>query len=106
MMGITIGSLLALALSGASIAQNTCTGAAPERDPTVVANGFTAYILARGLSSPRGIVFDKEGNLLVIEKSKGVTALKLKEDGNCVSVASKTAVVTNSTVSLEPILKS
>ena len=56
-------------------------------------------MIASGLSSPRDIVFDTEDNLLIIEKGKGVNALTLKDDGNCVSVASKTSVVKDDTVS-------
>ena len=78
-----------LTLVGFGHAQK-CAGAGKGK-PTIVAKGFTSYVLASGLSSPRGLVFDKEGNLLVVEKTAAgtVTAIKLKEEGGCVTIASK-----------------
>jgi glucose/arabinose dehydrogenase len=81
--------LFVLTLAGFGHAQK-CAGAGKGK-PAIVAKGFTSYVLASGLNSPRGVVFDKEGNLLVVEKTTSgtVTAIKLKEEGGCVSVASK-----------------
>jgi glucose/arabinose dehydrogenase len=98
-MASTTTSLFIILLAGTSLAQNACPGAFPEADPAIAAKGFTAYVIARNLTNPRGIVFDKDGNLLVLEKLRGVTALKLKDDGNCTSVVSKTQVVSDGTVS-------
>ena len=86
--------------SSAVIAQQTCEGAGAQYEPTIVANGFSTYVLVNKLSSPRGIVFDNEGNLLVLEQFKGVTALKLKEENGCVTVASKTAALNDLAVSV------
>jgi len=105
MAGI-FGSFVTLLIASTSLAQEICKGSFPQLDPTIVAKGFTTYVLARNLSSPRGIIFDKEGNLLVLERSKGITALKLKDDNNCMSVASKTAVVTDENVSDSPMQRS
>jgi glucose/arabinose dehydrogenase len=81
--------LCVLTLVGFGQAQK-CAGAGKGK-PTIVAKGFTSYLLASGLNSPRGLVFDKEGNLLVVEKTTTgtVTAIKLKEEGGCVSIVSK-----------------
>ena|ERR1700760_393352 len=81
--------LFVLTLVGFGNSQK-CAGAGKGK-PIIVAKGFTSYVLASGLSSPRGLVFDKEGNLLVVEKTPAgtVTAIKLKEDGGCVTLASK-----------------
>ncbi|KAF2670074.1 soluble quino protein glucose dehydrogenase, partial [Microthyrium microscopicum] len=56
------------------------------------AKGFSAYLLAKGLTSPRGLVFDPEGHLLVSQrvtegnsKDNGIFALKLKDEGGCVT---------------------
>jgi hypothetical protein len=89
--------LISLAL-GAVVAQQTCGGAGVQHEPTIVAHGFSTYVLANKLSSPRGIVFDKEGNLLVLEQFKGVTALTLKEENGCVAVVSKTAALNDPSV--------
>jgi hypothetical protein len=81
--------LFVLTLVGFGHAQK-CAGAGKGK-PTIVAKGFTSYVLTSGLNSPRGLVFDKEGNLLVVEKTATgtVTAIKLKEEGGCVTIASK-----------------
>jgi glucose/arabinose dehydrogenase len=86
---LTGSAILIASLLGFSEAQK-CAGAGRGK-PTNVAKGFTSYVLASGLSSPRGLIFDKEGNLLVVEKTTTgtVTAIKLKEEGGCVTVASK-----------------
>jgi hypothetical protein len=56
--------------------------------------GFTFRLLTNKLSKPRGMVFDTAGNLLVVESGKGITALKLKDEGDiCLSVASDPQVV-------------
>ena len=87
-------------VSSAVVAQKTCPGAGAQYEPTIVANGFSTYVLAKGLSSPRGIVFDKEGNLLVLEQFKGVTALRLNEENGCVTVASKHVAMGDLSVSM------
>jgi hypothetical protein len=95
-----IGLISVLLVVGTSLAQNTCSGAFAETDPAIAAKGFAAHVLVRNLTNPRGIIFDKAGNLLVLEKFRGVAALKLKEDGNCVRVESNTRVISDGTVSL------
>jgi hypothetical protein len=81
--------LFVLSLVGFGHAQK-CADAGKGK-PNVVAKGFTSYVLSSTLSGPRGLIFDKEGNLLVVEKTTAgqVTAIKLKEEGGCVSIASK-----------------
>jgi hypothetical protein len=92
--------LLIAFASSAVVAQQTCRGAGAQYEPTVVANGFSVYVLANKLTSPRGLVFDKEGNLLVLEQLRGVSALKLKEENGCLTVAAKTAVVNDLSASI------
>lgn len=90
--------LLALSLLTDAQAQK-CAGVG-EGTPVVAAKGFTSYLLATGLNNPRGMVFDKEGNLLVSQRvtsgsasGNGIYGLKLKDDGGCVSVVSKDLIV-------------
>jgi hypothetical protein len=97
-MAPAIIPLVTLLFAGTSLAQ-ACAGAFAETDPAVAASGFTARVIAKNLTNPRGIVFDKDGNLLVIEKFRGVTALKLKDNKNCVTVESKTRIINDGTVS-------
>jgi glucose/arabinose dehydrogenase len=88
---------IGLALLSGSQAQN-CAGAGKGTAVTA-AKGFSSYLLAKGLTSPRGLVFDPEGNLLVSQrvtkgnvKENGIFGLKLKDEGGCVSVVSKELV--------------
>ena len=98
-MASAIGPVLIFLLAGTSLAQKTCPGAFAETDSAAAAKGFTAYVIAKNLTNPRGIVFDNDGNLLVVEKFRGITALKMKDDGNCISVESRTRVVSDGAVS-------
>lgn len=65
-----------------------------------VASGYRAQLIATGLSSPRSIQFDSDGNLLVVEQTNGngsVSQLSLKDNGGtCLSVTSHTTLVTDS----------
>ncbi|KZV91095.1 soluble quino protein glucose dehydrogenase [Exidia glandulosa HHB12029] len=57
------------------------------------ASGWTAHGVANGLATPRSLVFDSAGHLLVLEKGTGIVAFTLNSDG---SVASKTTVLSYS----------
>ena len=66
-----------------------------------VASGYALALVATGLISPRGIEFDTDGNLLVVEAGVGITNLVLQDDGGtCLSVKSSKMVVANTSVSL------
>ena len=97
MSRVTVILSIGLVLLSGSQAQK-CVGAGPGTAVTA-AKGFSSYLLTKGLDSPRTIVFDSEGNLLVSQrvtkgnaKENGIYGLKLKEEGGCVSVASKELV--------------
>ena len=89
-----------VAFAHAVVAQKACSNSlSPANGPPVVAKGYTARVFANGLTKPRGITFDTEGNMLVVESGKGITALKLKDEGgDCVGVAQQIPVVSNSAV--------
>ena len=94
---MAIFTLLAVALSTlCSVqAQSSCSNPiAPSGSiKPSLASGYQAQVVATGLSKPRGLKFDTAGNLLVVEQGSGdLTALSLREDGGCVSVASSTTV--------------
>lgn len=59
---------------------------APQNAAPSVAPGFRVEVVANGLRDPRGIVFDGEGGLLVVEQRHGVSRLRLQGDGPCVRV--------------------
>ena len=66
-----------------------------------VASGYRAALAATGLTVPRGIQFDKSGNLLVVEQGVGLTSLHLEDnDGICISVKSQNSVVESTNVTL------
>jgi glucose/arabinose dehydrogenase len=63
----------------------------------IVADGWSFQLIATGLSSPRGILFDSNGGLLVVQQGAGVIHLTLSDDGNrCVEVL-KTTILINLT---------
>ncbi|KAI4687634.1 uncharacterized protein J4E88_003225 [Alternaria novae-zelandiae] len=70
-------------------AQSTSTGAAcaspiaPQNGAPSVAPGFRVEVVANGLRDPRGIIFDREGGLLVVEQEHGVSRLSMTGDGRC-----------------------
>jgi hypothetical protein len=94
MSRVVVALSVGLALISGSQAQN-CAGAGKGTAVTA-AKGFSSYLLTQGLTSPRGLVFDPEGHLLVSQrvtagnaKENGIVGLKLKDEGGCVSVVSK-----------------
>jgi glucose/arabinose dehydrogenase len=105
-MSVHPNTLLAVALlvaatgaqssSASTGCSSTLTGdyAAPS-----VASDYAARLIATGLTSPRGIKFDTEGNLLVVEEGVGITALGLDNgSGSCVSVASQDTVISDASL--------
>ncbi|KAF2842549.1 soluble quino protein glucose dehydrogenase [Patellaria atrata CBS 101060] len=67
-------------------AQSACsTTLTPDYPAPSLASGYRAQLVANGLSSPRAITFDKNGNLLVIDQGKGVIAFSFDGDGTCLS---------------------
>jgi hypothetical protein len=91
---ITLG--LAAALT--ALAATDCPSNLSSAYPTpIIADGWSFQLVATGLSSPRGILFDSNGGLLVVQQGVGVIYLALSDDGNgCVGV-SKTTTLINST---------
>ena len=94
---VAVTLAIGLALLSGSQAQK-CAGAGKGTAVTA-AKGFSSYLLTTGLTSPRTLIFDSEGNLLVSQrvttgnaKENGIFGLKLKEEGGCVSVVSKELV--------------
>jgi hypothetical protein len=65
-----------------------------------MASGYTSNVLITGLKSPRGIVFDSEGALLVAEQQGGsIRRLTLKDDGTNVCVDSNKVLIADGGVS-------
>lgn len=54
---------------------------APFLSPVATAPGFTAQVIFSNLTAPRGIAFDDNDNLLVVERGFGVTAFTKTTQG-------------------------
>ena len=64
-----------------------------------VASGYTAALVATGLTKPRSIEFDSSGNLLVVQAGAGIESLQLQDaGGTCITAKSKKTVVQASAV--------
>lgn len=92
------------ASESASASATACASTiAPQHAAPSVAAGWRAEVVASGLSSPRGILFDSEGAMLVVEQGSGVVRVRLNEEaGSCVRIdGDKETVIEDSSVSLE-----
>jgi TrAA12-like len=80
-------------------AQTACTPISAKIAP-VVAPGYTATVLMNGLKTPRDLIFDSQGNLLIVEQGgAGVRLVKLTDNGGTnVCVASSKQLIADATV--------
>lgn len=80
----------------------TCTAAlTPSYAPPAVAEGWRAQLVATGLSRPRGMKFDSNGNLLVVESRVGITHLTFdNKSGGCLTVGRRRTLVADRAVSV------
>lgn len=91
--------LLAL-LFGISAAQSCSNKLNVTYPAPVVASGWQYRLIANGLKSPRGIAFDRDGGLLVVESGAGVRHLALIDGGGtCLTVASSKTLIADKNVS-------
>lgn len=67
-------------------ASSSCSSTiAPQHAQPSVAPGWQVHVVASGLRDPRGLIFDSEGGLLVVEQGRGVSRLRMTGDeGACV----------------------
>lgn len=80
--------------SGGCSSELTTNHSAP-----VVADGYTARLVATNLTSPRGLKFDTEDNLLVVEQEVGISVLRFQDDGgDCLRMTSKETLVSVDTL--------
>ncbi|KAH7385849.1 soluble quino protein glucose/sorbosone dehydrogenase [Pyrenochaeta sp. MPI-SDFR-AT-0127] len=63
-----------------------------------VASGYEARLVAQNLNKPRGIIFDNNNNLLVVEREVGITAFKVEGAGSCVTLKDKKVLVGDGTL--------
>ncbi|KAF2260823.1 soluble quino protein glucose dehydrogenase [Lojkania enalia] len=88
-------SLIATVTAQTATSSATCTSTiAPRYGQPSVAPGWTVQVVASGLQDPRGIVFDDEGGLLVVQQGHGIARLELSDSGGaCVRVEGEVADV-------------
>ena len=63
----------------------------------IAADGWSFKVVASGLNSPRGILFDGNGGLLVVQQGAGIIHLALNDSGGVNVGVSKTTNIVNST---------
>jgi glucose/arabinose dehydrogenase len=81
-MALIISVLAAAALLLAQATAQTCANINPANGAPQMAAGYQAKVVMNGLRTPRGIVFDCEGNLLIAEQGgTGVRWVKLQDNG-------------------------
>ncbi|ORY61229.1 glucose sorbosone dehydrogenase [Pseudomassariella vexata] len=66
----------------------------PAYPPPVVGSGWVAQLIANNLNKPRGIIFDDNDNLLVVERGVGIRRLIFHQVDNeaCLSIAETKSV--------------
>lgn len=84
------------------LGKRQCSGLTPTYPAPVLSQGWTAQLIANGVRSARGLVFDSSGALLVAQANTGITRITFTESGNCVTVASKTTLATKNDVCANP----
>ena len=64
---------------------------------TVVRPGYAADLVSTGLESPRGIIFDRTGRLLVVEQGSGIRSIVYTND-TCATQVNSTVIVSDSSL--------
>ncbi|KAI1383752.1 soluble quino protein glucose/sorbosone dehydrogenase [Hypoxylon trugodes] len=82
--GAAVIALLPIAIGGYSI-PSSCPNVPRPLYPYELAQGWAAVKVADGLSSPRGIVVDESGRLLIVEEGMGISQHTIDINGCIVS---------------------
>lgn len=95
-----IVALLSLLLGIASAQQSCSNNLSVTYPAPVAASGWQFRLVANGFTRPRGIAFDSDGGLLVVESGAGLTHLTLDDEGGtCLTVKSKKRLIADENVS-------
>jgi glucose/arabinose dehydrogenase len=89
-----------VAFASAQSGSTACSSISPSYPSPSLASGWTAQLVATNLTKPRSILFDGEGNLLVVQSGAGIVALALGGNEGCVTETSRTVVVDSTAVSV------
>jgi len=89
----TLLVLLQLLATAVTNAQSACPSPSGDIRPSV-ASGYSLQVVATGLSKPRGLVFDDEGHLLIVEQGSGtISSHVINEASGCVTAEDSSVVV-------------
>ncbi|KAK0628745.1 hypothetical protein B0T17DRAFT_573858 [Bombardia bombarda] len=69
----------------------------PTYSPPSVAPGWTAQLAVAGLTTPRSLLWDGAGGLLVVERTKGITRHTFTDYGGTCLIPDKTTLLVNNT---------
>ncbi|KAF1843864.1 soluble quino protein glucose dehydrogenase [Cucurbitaria berberidis CBS 394.84] len=91
--------VFALAALTPTVLAQTCANIDPAQAPTF-APGYSGRVVINGLQTPRGIVFDNQGNLLTTERGGyGVRYIRLTDNGGTdVCVESSKQLINDTTI--------
>lgn len=90
----------------AQTARAACPNLKASYGAPVLSDGWEATLIANDLTAPRGIIFDTDGGLLVVDKGVGIVQYKFTDGGSgCLDVSKKTSLVNDTTVSMRRITK-
>jgi glucose/arabinose dehydrogenase len=79
-----------------AMAQNCTSSIKPITTPAAAA-GFEWDIIATNVSTPRGIIFDSQGRLLIVQSGTGILALSLSNN-SCSIITQSTTVIANTSL--------
>ncbi|KAH8598696.1 soluble quino protein glucose/sorbosone dehydrogenase [Bisporella sp. PMI_857] len=93
-MKLLPSTFLSLVLWLGSSAAANCPALQASYPAPVVSDGWNATLIAQDLDSPRGILFDNAGGLLVVQRRSGIVHLALEDgDNGCVRVSKQTNLI-------------
>lgn len=94
-LAAVIAALTHCGTAGAETTTSSASGACPtvltpSYSAPVVGSGYTAQLIAEKLKSPRSILFDSKGALLVVQQGSGIVHIELDDKGGTCLVVKKT----------------
>ena len=102
---VTTIALISFIISFASAQQCTYKTIQPKGSEPATAPNWEYSVIANKLTRPRGILFDSEGALIVLDSGNGIIHMKLDDNdagGRCLRVSSRTTLLEKSDVRLHP----
>lgn len=89
-----IQALILLAGAFRAVTAASTSDLKPSYPSPIAADGWSAQLVAQGLVSPRGILFDSKSNLLVVQQGNGIVHLQFSGT----TLANKTTLVESTSV--------